>query len=267
MLWASPTVVNGVVYVGTTLTTTSMLWMPTQARSLEVRNRNGLIPRQRWPMVWSTSGSDDHSVYALDASTGALLWKYATGSDTSFLRQRWLTAWFMSGSSDHNLYALNASTGALIWKYPTGRAIYCLAGGGQRRGLCRSADRGQYSPDAGTGVCCGSTQPGGCDFSSPAVANGVVYIGSWDHNLYALKANTGALLWKYTTGSGSRVPRRRWSTAWYTSVPTTGTCYAFGLPDQQMSEKFSPPERPDPALLTPDWSLQPSSAVTPPLKK
>ncbi len=36
-----------------------------------------------------------------------------------------------------------------------------------------------------------------------------------------------------------------------------GNLYAFGLPSQQMSEKFSPPERPDPARLRPNWSLQP----------
>jgi outer membrane protein assembly factor BamB len=41
--------------------------------------------------------------------------------------------------------------------------------------------------------------------SSPAVANGVVYIGSDDHNLYALNAATGAKLWSYPTGSGSGV--------------------------------------------------------------
>ena len=36
--------------------------------------------------------------------------------------------------------------------------------------------------------------------SSPAVANGVVYVGSDDHNVYALNATTGAKLWNYTTG-------------------------------------------------------------------
>jgi outer membrane protein assembly factor BamB len=36
--------------------------------------------------------------------------------------------------------------------------------------------------------------------SSPAVANGAVYIGSPDHNLYALDATTGKVLWKYATG-------------------------------------------------------------------
>jgi outer membrane protein assembly factor BamB len=38
--------------------------------------------------------------------------------------------------------------------------------------------------------------------SSPAVANGVVYVGSHsNNNVYALKASTDALLWSYTTGN------------------------------------------------------------------
>ena len=37
-------------------------------------------------------------------------------------------------------------------------------------------------------------------FSSPAVANGVVYVGSQDDNVYALNASTGARLWSFTTG-------------------------------------------------------------------
>jgi outer membrane protein assembly factor BamB len=42
---------------------------------------------------------------------------------------------------------------------------------------------------------------GGGVYSSPAVANGVVYVGSEDNNVYALNAKTGALLWNYTTGN------------------------------------------------------------------
>ena len=38
-------------------------------------------------------------------------------------------------------------------------------------------------------------------FSSPAVADGVLYFGSSDHNFYALNAGTGALKWKFATGS------------------------------------------------------------------
>jgi outer membrane protein assembly factor BamB len=37
--------------------------------------------------------------------------------------------------------------------------------------------------------------------SSPAEANGVVYVGADDGNVYALNASTGAKLWSYTTGT------------------------------------------------------------------
>jgi outer membrane protein assembly factor BamB len=38
-------------------------------------------------------------------------------------------------------------------------------------------------------------------WSSPAVANGVVYVGSFDRKVYALNAKTGAKLWSYIIGS------------------------------------------------------------------
>ncbi|MFE5331308.1 protein kinase [Embleya sp. NPDC056575] len=38
--------------------------------------------------------------------------------------------------------------------------------------------------------------------SSPAVVNGVVYIGSQDKNVYAIDATTGTKKWAYTAGSG-----------------------------------------------------------------
>jgi outer membrane protein assembly factor BamB len=38
-------------------------------------------------------------------------------------------------------------------------------------------------------------------FSSPAIANGMAYIGSTDHNLYAVDLGTGAQKWKFATDS------------------------------------------------------------------
>ncbi len=38
--------------------------------------------------------------------------------------------------------------------------------------------------------------------SSPAVHNDTVYIGSYDHNLYAVSAENGKFLWKYATDGG-----------------------------------------------------------------
>ncbi len=38
--------------------------------------------------------------------------------------------------------------------------------------------------------------------SSPTVAEGILYIGSYDNNLYALDAKTGRFIWKYATEGG-----------------------------------------------------------------
>jgi hypothetical protein len=56
---------------------------------------------------------------------------------------------------------LNADSGALIWDYITGDDV----------------------------------------FSSPAVANGKLYVGSWDNKVYCLNALTGGLVWKYITNN------------------------------------------------------------------
>jgi serine/threonine-protein kinase len=37
--------------------------------------------------------------------------------------------------------------------------------------------------------------------TSPTVANGIVYVGSYDGNIYALNARTGGKLWNYMTGA------------------------------------------------------------------
>src|SRR5207302_9059260 len=44
-------------------------------------------------------------------------------------------------------------------------------------------------------------QTGGQVISSPVVADGTVYVGSSDHNVYAIDAETGAQKWKFKTGS------------------------------------------------------------------
>jgi outer membrane protein assembly factor BamB len=33
--------------------------------------------------------------------------------------------------------------------------------------------------------------------SSPAIVDGLVYVGSWDSVVYALEAKTGGLVWSY----------------------------------------------------------------------
>ena len=62
----------------------------------------------------------------------------------------------------------------------------------------RSADAG-----AQQGVIKFKTATGGKVRTSPAVsaANGLVYFGSWDNNVYAASTTTGSVVWNYTTES------------------------------------------------------------------
>ena len=147
-------------------------------------------------------GTDNGSVFALDARTGTVLWSYTTAG---FVQSSPAVAngvvYF--GSADNNVYALNASTGAKLWSYATGSGWPVTSSPAVANGVVYvgSDDHNVYALNATTGALLWSYTTGGCVDSSPAVANGVVYVGSDDHNVYALNASTGAKLWSYTTGA------------------------------------------------------------------
>jgi outer membrane protein assembly factor BamB len=67
-----------------------------------------------------------------------------------------------------------------------------------------SLDHSGVYPDSSSGIYGGVSwrkQTGGAVRSSPTVADGVVFIGSSDGNLYALDANTGHEKWKFSADS------------------------------------------------------------------
>uniref|UniRef100_A0A7C3FBI8 Pyrrolo-quinoline quinone repeat domain-containing protein n=1 Tax=Candidatus Methanomethylicus mesodigestus TaxID=1867258 RepID=A0A7C3FBI8_9CREN len=57
-----------------------------------------------------------------------------------------------------------------------------------------------YAVNATTGALLWSYLTGGHIWSSPAVSNGIVYVGANDNYLYALNAATGEKLWAFDTG-------------------------------------------------------------------
>ena len=110
------------------------------------------------------SGTD---MLALDASTGAILWKRASGGPDTYLSSRpKLMNTTLYARYDDRLCALNAETGAMQWAF-----------------TMRSGD---YKPGA--------------------INRGVVYAGSLDHKLYALKAASGEKIWSLTTRSTVDTP-------------------------------------------------------------
>jgi outer membrane protein assembly factor BamB len=146
-------------------------------------------------------GSADDNLYALNATTGALLWKYTTGNSIVGSSPAVVSNTVYVGSTDDYLYAINATTGALVWKFKTGAAINsspAVVGGVVYIG---STDDNVYAVNATTGAQVWKFATGNQVTSSPAVSNGLVFIGSYDDNLYAINATTGAEVWLYTTGN------------------------------------------------------------------
>jgi outer membrane protein assembly factor BamB len=62
-------------------------------------------------------------------------------------------------------------------------------------------DRTFYAFDTHTGKNLWAAGISGGVGASPAIANGIVYIGSWKGSIYALNARTGRELWSYPTNS------------------------------------------------------------------
>jgi outer membrane protein assembly factor BamB len=148
------------------------------------------------------------SLYALEASTGAVRWQAATGGQGSASPAIASGVVYFSSHtgviSDAGLFsALDASTGAVRWQdqmsvsedaspVVANGLVYVGAGGsmvaldastGAMRWQFHSSDR--YNPYFA--------------FSTPVVANGVVYADSeGDQSVYALDATTGAVRWRFT---------------------------------------------------------------------
>ena len=128
-------------------------------------------------------GSNDGNLYALDQQTGAKKWAFQTGARVASSPAVDHDLVYF-GSYDGNFYAVEAATGKVRWKFRNA---------GERRyaatHLHGSLPLGETMPD-----------PFDVYLSSPAVSNGVVYIGSWDSYFYALDAATGKELWRFKTG-------------------------------------------------------------------
>lgn len=111
-------------------------------------------------------GSGDGNVYALDAATGALHWKFHTGN-VVHASPAVANGTLYIGSWDSYFYALDAKSGQERWRFKTGE---------------------DHDIANQVGIQ-----------SSATVADGIVYFGCRDSNLYALDALTGTKKWAYST--------------------------------------------------------------------
>ena len=168
-------------------------------------------------------GSDDGSVYAVDASSGRQTWQFKTGGPVPSTPAIANGNVYMA-SYDGKVYALDAVSGELRWKFATeGERRFEARGlhGMQPRQqtfadpfdvflssptvvgtsvYVGSGDGHVYALDAATGALRWKFRTDDVVHASPAIADGVVYVGSWDGRLYAIDAQTGAERWRFQAG-------------------------------------------------------------------
>ena len=134
----------------------------------------------------------DGTVYALNRTTGALLWASAVEAGVSSAAV-FESSVFVGGGSfggPGRVVALDAGTGSVRWSFaPNGPVQSSLTYAAGRILFATNAARGTvYALDATTGALVWSFEPQPAEYilGSPVVADGIVYAPSDNGHLYAL---------------------------------------------------------------------------------
>ena len=174
------------------------------------------------------ASSDDGILYALDTETGEPVWcrslNYSRdtdndGADSSpaVVDGRLYVGNRPPEDSDTSFYCLDAETGEILWRTnemnPDEGVDYANAwvrsspAVHEGRVYFGSWDHHIYCYDAETGEKIWEFETGLIIYSSPAVHDGRVYFGSLDSYLYALDAETGELVWRFEAEKSSQLDR------------------------------------------------------------
>ncbi len=178
---ASPMVINGIVYIGSTDGT--LYALDEDGQTDGGQGVNDTTTANNEDLLWSKSigsisgsspaalleddnlyiGTDEGRLYALDRFTGATVWEHNFGTAAALKGSPAIgDGLIYIGAGDSQFYAVNAEDGEIVWEDTTGSSIS----------------------------------------SSPAIDtdNNIVIVGSDDGNVYAYEADSGDRLWVYSTG-------------------------------------------------------------------
>ena len=209
---------------------------PSYAVNEEYANVHEVWQRQLAGGVYSTPamlgdklfvGDDVGTFYALDATSGAILWQYATGMrilSTPAIADGKV----VFGSTNCNVYCLDVETGRVHWCFETSKAVmgcpviheglvYISGSDNCMRALSLSDGKEVWCFDGLKGY---ST-------SKPLVYGDNLYFGVWDCNMYALNLKTGKPAWIWNNGTSND----KYSPAAVWPVATDGRIY-FSAPDR-----------------------------------
>ncbi len=143
-------------------------------------------------------GSTDGFLYALQAKSGKLNWKFKADGGI-YSSPAIHDGMIFFGSVDGYLYALYLKDGSMAWKFRTGEDIYSSPAVTESLVYIGSNDYCMYALNQKTGELSWKFKTEGLVHSSPIVIGDALFFGSYDGNFYELNRYTGELLWKYQT--------------------------------------------------------------------
>jgi outer membrane protein assembly factor BamB len=210
---ASPTVANGIVYQAYM----GAVPCPRQPRSqrgfvIAMNARNGVeLWRFEAGAIESTPlyhegtlyfGSWDHHLYAVDARTGKLRWRFRADHEINSA-PAFAGGMLFFGTDGGSVYAVNARSGRQRWRArsfaPFGRREYFYATPAIAYGrvYVGNTDGILYAFGAGTGRLLWAQRAGTYVYTAPTIWRRTVYVGSYDGYLTAFDAATGARRWRH----------------------------------------------------------------------
>lgn len=146
-------------------------------------------------------GNLDHHLYAVDAKTGQLRWRF--GTDAAVTSTPLIDSGVVYfGSNDGSVYALDIATQAVRWKMATHDWVNSSPRLADDDLYIGSNDRHIYAVSASTGTPLWNYEIEGPAIAVPAVYQNLCFAAgaSGDGAIYALQRQSGALFWKYVTG-------------------------------------------------------------------
>ena len=220
--WFSPAIANGIVYAGSidgkiyalNATTGLQIWnyTPYTCGCSFTFSSPAIADDVVFIVHYGLGSKDD--LYALNANNGQSIWNYSY--DGSWPASPAVSDGIVyAGDNSGNLHAINTTTGQLLWKFKAGLPISSPAVANGAVFFWSVGDSKIYAVNAKTGqqIWNYSTEDLLISndwgvISSPAIADGVLYIGSSDKNVYALNISGGVPLIPET----KTIPTSKYST-------------------------------------------------------
>ena len=186
-------------------------------------------------------GSYDNKVYALNATSGALVWNYTTGGSVAS-SPAVADGVVYVGSGDDRVYALDAFDGSVRWNYTTGGDVASSPAVANGMVFVGSYDGKAYALNASDGALVWSYATAEKVVSSPAVANGLVYVGSYDHHFYAFGASPSQQTFSVAFNASNLPLGKSWNVTFNAETQSsTADSIVFNMPNGVYSYIVTPP--------------------------